>query len=351
MTEWRVRCVLILILLLSVLISACSTPQADKVCVVLDTGGENDKNFNQFTLEGARNAAREAGLPFDHIVTTSDEDYLPYINSFVEDGCGLILTVGFLMRDATAVAAIDNPNVRFAIIDAEYFPGDVFGSDDYSCPAGVESCYSDEGGLANVTSLIFAEDQVGYLAGTLAGCMTQTGIIGSVAGMEIPPVIRFVNGYQNGARAFRPDVQTLNSYAPAFNDAYAGKQEGDKQVAAGADIIFGVGGNTGNGGILAANDLGLMSIGVDVDQYDILPEIGPSLLTSASKNVNVAAAEAVLAYAEGTLDGGTKRSDVANGGVGLAPYHDWEDKIPDVCKEAVATAADGLASGDINASG
>ncbi len=351
MTQWRVRSVLILILLLSVVISACSTPQADKVCVVLDTGGENDKNFNQFTLEGARNAARDAGLPFDHIVTASDEDYLPYINNYVDDGCGLILTVGFLMRDATAIAAIDNPDVRFAIIDAEYFPGDKFGSDAYTCPATVENCYSEEGGLANVTSLLFAEDQVGYLAGTLAGCMTQTGIIGSVSGMEIPPVVRFVTGYQNGARAYRPEVQTLNSYAPAFNDAYAGKQEGDKQVAAGADVIFGVGGNTGNGGILAANDLGLMSIGVDVDQYDILPEIGPSLLTSAAKNVDVAAAEAVLAYAAGTLEGGPQRSDVANGGVGLAPYHAWEDKIPDECKAAVALASEGLANGAIDAGG
>jgi basic membrane protein A len=351
MTQRRVRYVLSLILLLSVVISACSTSPSDKVCVVLDTGGENDKNFNQFTLEGARNAARQASLPFAHIVTSSDEDYLPYINNFIDEGCGLILTVGFLMRDATAIAAIDNPDVRFAIIDAEYFPGEVFGSDEYSCPADVESCYSEEGGLSNVTSLLFAEDQVGYLAGTLAGCMTETGIIGSVAGMEIPPVIRFVTGYQNGARAYRPDIQTLNSYAPAFNDAYAGKQEGDRQVAAGADVIFGVGGNTGNGGILAANDLGLMSIGVDVDQYAILPEIGPSLLTSASKNVNVAAAEAVQAFAGGALEGGVNWSDVANGGVGLAPYHDWEDKIPDECKLAVVEAAEGLASGAITAGG
>ena len=102
MIQRRAGCVLILILLLSLLISACSTPRSEKVCVVLDTGGENDRNFNQFTLEGARNAAREAGLPFDHIVTTSDKDYLPYIRDFGDDGCGLILTVGFLMRDATA---------------------------------------------------------------------------------------------------------------------------------------------------------------------------------------------------------------------------------------------------------
>jgi basic membrane lipoprotein Med (substrate-binding protein (PBP1-ABC) superfamily) len=316
--------------------------------VVLDTGGENDRNFNQFTLEGARTAAREAGLPFDHIVTTSDEDYLPYIRNFVDDGCGLIVTVGFLMKSATAVAAIDNPNVQFAIIDADYFPGDVFIKGQYECPESVASCYSEEGGLANVTSLMFAEDQAGYLAGTLAGCMTETGIIGSVSGMEIPPVVRFVEGYQNGARAFRPDVQTLNSYWPEFNDAYAGKVEGDKQVAAGADVIFGVGGNTGNGGLLAASDLGLMAIGVDVDQYGIFPEARPSLLTSAAKNVDVAAAQAVRDYAAGTLTGGPLRSDVANGGVGLAPYHEWDNKIPEECKTAVTIATEGLKNGTID---
>ncbi|MFN2223997.1 MAG: BMP family protein [Candidatus Promineifilaceae bacterium] len=348
MISWRARCVLILILLLALLISACSTPGEKKVCVVLDTGGENDRNFNQFTLEGARSAAREAGLPFDHIVTTSDEDYLPYIRNFVDQGCGLILTVGFLMRDATAVVAMENPDVHFAIIDADYYPGDVFSDGQYACPETVDSCYSEEGGLANVTSLMFAEDQAGYLAGTLAGCMTETGIIGSVSGMEIPPVIRFVTGYQNGARAIRPDVRTLNSYSAEFNDAYNGKIQGDKQVAAGADVIFGVGGNTGNGGLLAASDLGLMTIGVDVDQYDIFPEVRAWLLTSAAKYVDVAAAEAVKAYAEGALAGGVRQSTVANGGVGLAPYHDWEDKIPQDCKTAVTQAAEGLLAGTID---
>ena len=168
MLQRRVRSGLVFVVFFGALLSACSTPRAKKVCAVLDTGGENDKNFNQFTLEGARTAARKAGLPFDHIVTTSDEDYLPYINNFVDEGCGLIITVGFLRRDATAIAAIENPDVHFAIIDAEYFPGDVFVPGEYLCPETADNCYSEEGGLANVTGLVFAEDQVGYLAGTAA---------------------------------------------------------------------------------------------------------------------------------------------------------------------------------------
>ncbi len=331
------RWLALVILVMTAILTACSSGEPGKVCVVLDTGGENDKNFNEFTLRGARSAAQEASLPFAHIVTRSDEDYVPYINNFVEEDCGLILTVGFLMAEATADAARANPDTKFAIIDVEYVPG-------FGCPADVESCYSEEGGLKNVTSLVFAEDEVGYLAGTLAGCMTETGIVGSVSGMEIPPVVRFVTGYQSGARAINPAVKTLNIYIPEFNDGYTGKQEGEKLIKAGADIIFGVGGNTGNGGLLAAHDMGLMVIGVDVDQYNTFPEVRASLLTSASKNVNVAAANAVMAYANGQLEGGLRLSTVKNGGVGLAPYHEWEDRIPIECKVAVEAATRGLAN-------
>ena len=131
-------------------------------------------------------------------------------------------------------------------------------------------------------------------------------------------------------------------------NSYEGKREGDKQVLAGADVIFGVGGNTGNGGLLAAHDLGLMTIGVDVDQYDTFPDIAPSLLTSAAKNMDVAAANAVRAFASGQLEGGVRLLTVANDGVGLAPYHEWENKIPASCQEAVTAAAAGLESGEIS---
>jgi basic membrane protein A len=332
---------LITFLISTLIISACTSAPQEKVCVVLDTGGENDKGFNEFTLRGAREAAQEVGLEFAHQVSASDKDYAPYIDQFVEEECDLILTVGFLMAEATAEAARANPDVDFAIIDVEYFTG-------LDCEETVDSCYSPEGGLGNVTSLMFAEDQAGYLAGTLAGCMTETGVIGSVSGMEIPPVVKFVVGYQNGARAINPEVETLNVYIPEFNNAYAGKHEGDKQVLAGADVIFGVGGNTGNGGLLAAHDVGLMTIGVDVDQYDTFPDIASSLLTSAAKNMDTAAANAVRAFANGQLDGGVVLSTVASNGVGLAPYHDWENKIPKACQDAVQAAAAGLESGEIS---
>lgn len=327
------------VVLLSMVLTACSSGP-DKVCIVLDAGGENDKSFNEYSLKGAREAAAEMGLDFAHVVSSSHE-YGPNINRFVDEGCDLIITVGFLMGEVTAEAARANPDVQFAIIDLAYFPG-------FGCSADVADCYSEEGGLSNVSSLMFAEDEVGYLAGTLAACMSETGVIGSVSGMEIPPVIRFVTGYQNGARAFNPDIETLNVYVPEFNDPVTGIKMGDDQIQKGADVIFGVGGNTGNAGILAAHEAGLFAIGVDVDQYYTFPDVAPSLLTSAAKNMDVAAGEAVRAFARGELESGIRLSNVANGGIGLAPYHDLDDVIPEACKTAVDAAADGLRNGVID---
>ncbi len=341
MSKKRMSLFVLAILVLSLVLAACGGTAEKKVCAVLDTGGENDKSFNEFTLKGAREAADKAGLEFAHIVSESDADYEKNINNFVDEGCGLIITVGFLMGDTTKAAAIANPDVNFAIVDVDYWPG-------FGCDEGVDSCYSEEGGLSNVTSLMFAEDEVGYLAGTLAGCMSETAVIGTVSGMEIPPVVKFVVGYQNGAKAQNPSIEALNVYIPDFNDPTTGKQAGETQIGQGADVIFGVGGNTGNGGLLAAHEAGLMAIGVDVDQYNTYPEVQASLMTSAAKNMDVATGDAVTAYANDTLEAGIQLATVANGGVGLASYHDWDSKVPAECKAAVDAAAAGLTDGSIS---
>ena len=331
--------ILLGILLLSLILSACvggpSAPPTAvrklKVGLVIDSGSSNDRSFNQYTLEGARRAAQEANIDFTYLEPQSANDYEATVENIVLDGADLIITVGFRMGDATAKSAQRHPDRRFLIVDMAYSPG-------AGCAETVQDCYTQEGGLSNVTSLIFAEDQIGYLAGVLAGCMTHSGTIASIAGIEIPPVVRFVKGYQKGARSARPDINTLNQYIPDFNDPETGRVIAQNFIREGADVIFGVGGNTGNGGLLAAHEAGLMAIGVDVDQYYSYPEIGPSLLSSASKNVDIVAEQAVKAFIEGQLSSGILLSTLENGGIGLAPYHDWDSKIPQSCKDAVETA-------------
>ncbi len=215
-------------------------------------------------------------------------------------------------------------------MDNEYQPG-------LGCPETAEDCYVD-GGLSTVTSLMFAEDEVAYLAGVLAGCMTETGTVATVAGVEIPPVVRLLTGFESGARSARPDVVTLHEYIPDFNDPDTGKAVAQGFISKNADVIFGAGGNTGNGGLLAAREAGVMAVGVDVDQYHTYPEVREVLLTSAAKNMDVAAATAVRDFADGRLEAGIRLSTLANGGISLAPYHDWEDRIPKDCKDMVMEA-------------
>lgn len=337
-----------ILILAFLLLTACSpatpTPAPKlKVGLVIDSGSENDRSFNQYTLKGAQEAATAAGLDFQFISPQSTSDYEVGVQRLIDEGADLVITVGFRMGDVTANAARQHPEVHFAIVDNAYFPG-------AGCADTVTDCYTKEGGLANVTSLMFAEDEIGYLAGVLAGCMTQTGTIATVAGLEIPPVVRFVTGYQNGARSFREDVETLNQYIPDFNDPETGKVVAQDFINQGADVIFGVGGNTGNGGLLAAHEASLMAIGVDVDQYFTYPEVAASLLTSASKKVDVAANAAVRDFAAGQLASGERLATLTNGGIGLAPFHNWETKIPQTCKDAI-TAADTAIKADPTTTG
>lgn len=293
--------------------------------VVLGTGGESDKSFNEYTLKGARAGADKAGLGFSYVSPAASSDYEKNIETQISEGADLVITVGFLMGDATAAMAKKYPDTRFVIIDYAYPPAKD-GTDPYQTD------------LKNVTSLMFAEDQAGYLAGVLAACVSESGKVATVSGMEIPPVVRFVSGFQNGAKSFKPDIVTFNQYVADFNDPATGKSIGQSFIGQGADVIFGVGGNTGNGGLLAAKEAGKKGIGVDVDQYLSYPEVKDALISSAVKNIDTATTTAVQEFAAGTLKPGITLSTIATGGVGLAPFHDWDSKIPQTCKDKVKAA-------------
>ena len=338
-----------LLLVVSMALAACggaaapSTGAKMKVGLVTDVGGVNDKSFNQSAWAGAQKGANEFGYDVKYIESKQPTDYEKNIDQFATEKYDVILTVGFLMGDATALKAKQYPNIKFAIIDVAYFPtkGVAY------CDDTKKDCY-DDGGLKNVSSLMFAEDQVGYLAGVLAGGMTKSGVVCAVSGMEIPPVVRYIVGYQNGAKFAKPDIKTpLNVYIPSFTDPAKGKEVGNSMIGQGCDVVFGVGGNTGNGGLLAAKEKGLMAIGVDVDQYLTYPEVKDALISSAMKNVDTAVYEFLKSVNAGTSKAGAMTANLGNGGVGLAPFHDWDSKVPQAVKDKVKEAADGLKSGKL----
>jgi basic membrane protein A and related proteins len=338
---------LALLVVVVVALGACASPTAApaaklKIGLVTDVGGVNDKSFNQSAWEGTQKAGKDFNLDVKFIESKQPTDYEKNIDQFATENYDAIITVGFLMGDATAAKAKQYPKIKFAIIDNAYFPtkGVAY------CDDTKKDCYVD-GGLTNVTSLMFQEDQVGFLAGVVAGGMTKTGTVCTVSGMEIPPVVRYVVGYQNGAKWIKPDVKTLNVYIPSFTDPAKGKETGQSMISQGCDVVFGVGGNTGNGGLLAAKEKNLMAIGVDVDQYNTYPEVQSALLTSAQKNVDVAVYNFLKSVSDGTSKAGIVTANVQNGGVGLAPYHDWDSKIPQAVKDKVAEALKGLKDGTI----
>lgn len=343
----RILIIVTLLVLASLVLAACVAPAGSgggkkKVGLVTDVGGVNDKSFNQSAWAGVQKAVKEFGWEAKYIESKQPTDYEKNIDQFATEKYDVIVTVGFMMGDATGIKAKQYPNIKFAIIDSDYWPT----KDSKICPETVKNCY-DDGGLKNVTSLMFQEDEVGFLAGVLAGGMTKTGTICSVSGMEIPPVVRFVVGYQNGAKWIKPDVKPLNVYIPSFVDTPKGKETGLSMIGQGCDVVFGVGGNTGNGGLLAAKEKGLMAIGVDVDQYLTYPEVKDALISSAAKNVDVAVYEYLKAVNNKTDKAGVFTANLKNGGVGLAPFHDWDSKIPQAVKDKIKQATEDLKSGKL----
>ena len=305
-------------------------PGADAFCIglVTDTGKVDDKSFNQSAWEGAIEAAQATGGYAKYIETVDPKDYATNIGQFVSGGYDVIVTVGFLMGEATVEAAKANTGVQFI---------------------GVDQFQAEE--IANLTGLVFPEDKAGYAAGYLAGLMTKTNKIGAVLGTDtVPPVKLFGEGYKAGALAANPSAEvTLVYHEPnnAFNDPEWGAAEAKKQLEQGYDIIFGAGGNTGNGALIEiakAPGAGetIFCIGVDTDQFFTVPEAAKCLLTSAEKKLTLGTKDLIVMAKDGKAPGGNYF-----GLTGLAPYHDTEAVVPEEVKVKVEEVIAGLDAGTI----
>jgi basic membrane lipoprotein Med (substrate-binding protein (PBP1-ABC) superfamily) len=312
-----------------------TTTDTLRVGLVTDLGRVNDGTFNEFAHKGAEQAANEFGLDYDFIETQTQADYEKNIQTFVSEEYDVIITVGFLIQDATLAAAQANPDITFIGVDQFY---------DESDPAA---------SAPNLVGLQFREDQGGFLAGAIAGMMTQNNVIGIVGGEEIPPVKKFRNGFENGARYVNPAVNIIGVYVPSFIDPVAGASNAQQMIGEGADVIFGAGGPTGSGAIGAAAEAGVFVIGVDQDEYTTTFDSGTSpsadkILTSAIKRVDVAVYDQVKSIVEGNFQGGgIAVYEAANDGVGIADYHAAADAIPDAVKQRMEEILQKLADGSL----
>ena len=309
----------------------CDT--ALKVGLVTDVGRVNDKGFNQSAYEGMLAAAEAAPTCFEteYIETTSQSDYAPNIAQFTDADSNVVIGVGFLLGDALGDAAKANTDIQFISVD------------------GVPGAGHDESWMTNGESLFFAEDQAGYMAGVLAASLTKTNHIGVVGGLVVvPPVERFVEGYIDGAKATKPDIDVDFVYTTSFTDPPQGSSAAKQMIDSGADVIFAAGGLTGNGALEAAcQATGVLAIGVDTDQYETLPSVQKCIVSSATKNIVEAVKNSLLRIAQDGFTPGFHTDNAATNGIGLAPYHDQDANVPAEVKTLIETTFAGLADGSI----
>jgi basic membrane protein A len=302
------------------------------VGLVTDVGTVKDAAKNQATHDGLLAAAEAAPGCFtiDVIETASPADFAANIATFTGDDRDVIVGVGLLIGDALGDAAREHGDRTFIAVD------------------GVPSTGHDDTWGSNGVSLLFAEDQAGYLAGVLAASMSAARHVGVVAGpVVIPPMERFVEGFVDGARSVQPSIVTDVAYAASFDDRAEGKGLAASMTEAGADVIFGVGGSTGHGAIEAACEADVLAIGVETDLYERLPDARPCLLSSAMKDISRAVEATLLRVARGEMVPGVDLQDASTGGVRLAPFHDLASDVSPTTRTRLAAALAGLADGSI----
>jgi basic membrane protein A len=363
MEEERMRkstlILVVTIFILSLVLAACGQaaapePAAEgeggpKICQVTDTGGIDDKSFNQTAWKGVEDAVNEFGGEGKYLESQQQTDYAKNISQYLQEGCDLIVTVGFLLGPDTAKFAKDNPDRNFTIVDYAYpdcWPGAEVGKD---CGSDTE--------IDNVLGLVYNTDEAAFLAGYLAAAQSETGKVGTWGGMQIPTVTIFMDGFMAGVNYYNEqkgtNVEVLGwdgtegLFTGDFEDANKGKATSESLADEGADILLPVAGPAGLGSAATAKERGLLVIGVDADWYDTAPEYQDYELTSVLKNMDVSVKEATRQVVDGTFKGGVFAGTLENGGVGLAPFHNLEDQVSDETKSELDAIAQDIIAGEI----
>jgi basic membrane protein A and related proteins len=331
LTLLSVRALLALTIVPALSVTAQDMEPIESVCLVTDLGRVNDGTFNQFAYEGMARAADDYDLESTFIETQAQTDYAANIDTCLQEEYDAIVTVGFLIADSTAAAAVANPDVYFI---------------------GVDQFNADPENVPNYVGITFREDQAGFLAGALAALMSESGTVAGVYGIDIPPVIKFRHGFEQGARYIDPDINLLGVYIDNFVAPDRGASAAEQFIGEGADVVFGAGGPTGSGGTLYAAQNDAYAIGVDQDEYVTTFGAGETpgaenLIGSAVKRVDNGVYDMIAALAEGEAlpEGGTYVLEAANDGISMADPHDSD--VPEEVTDQINEIFEGLASGEI----
>jgi basic membrane protein A len=329
-------------LALAVGLSFGTAASAFNACQVTDTGGIDDNSFNQTAWKGVQDAEKELGIGGRFLESQAETDYEANINSLLGGQCDIIITVGFLLGDATKKAAESNPGQKFSIVDFAYDPP-----------------------IPNVVGQIYATDEAAFLAGYLAAGMTKTGAVGTFGGINIPPVTIFMDGFAAGVAHYNQQKGTsvtVLGWDPAtreglftnnFESLDDGRAFAQNLLDEGADIVLPVAGPVGLGSAALADEVGtdrLMIIGVDADLYLTDPDKKQVYLTSIMKRMDSTVMDVIRMAQEGTFKGGVLEGTLASGGVDIAPFHDFEDAVPAELKAELDAIRAGIIDGSIKVS-
>jgi basic membrane protein A and related proteins len=306
--------------------SSTASGRVVKIGLVTDVGGLNDRGFNHLAYLGLQEAAAKLGIKYKVNLSASSGEYVPNLADFARKGYDLTIGVGFTEANAIDTVATQFPKSHFAIVDVDQK------TEPHKPP--------------NLLGLLFREQEVGYLAGYLAGLEEQRrpghNVVGSVGGQKQPPVDRFIAGYQAGARAADPGIKTLNGYSQDFVKQDLCKTIALNQIGEGAGVVFQVAGGCGLGVIRAAAEKGVWAIGVDADQAYIDPK---HVLTSATKHVDVAVYKAIESVVHGNFKGGNVVYGLKDNGVGLGKIN---PSVPHSEVQKVDKVRQKIVSGQLN---
>ncbi|MGH9304154.1 MAG: BMP family lipoprotein [Acidimicrobiales bacterium] len=318
-------------------------------CEVTDTGGINDRSFNASAYAGLKAAAAvDSNVTYKFLSSTSTSDYTPNINAFIAEHCGIIITVGFDMGTATQTAAAKDPSQKFAIVDFSY-------------PKTIP----------NVLALLYETNQDAFLGGYLAAAMSKSGAVGTFGGQNIPTVTIYMDGFVAGVRYYdklnhahvkalgwtpklpRSATNPYNGdglFTNDFTNQGLGRTDAQTLMSQGADVIFPVAGSVGLGAAAAVKQAGAGNLmeWVDTDGCISAPQYCSLFITSVTKGIVPSVKTAVLEAAKGTFKGGSYIGTLANGGVALSPFHDFQSKIPAKVQSELKTIKQGIISGKIS---
>jgi basic membrane protein A len=325
--------------------SSASTAGKFLGCMVTDTGGIDDRSFNASSWQGMQEAASASSgkIAVKYLQSTTQSDYTPNINTFIGDKCGIIVTVGFLMAQATQTASKKNATGKFAIVDNAYTPA-----------------------LKNVDALLFNTAQDAFLGGYLAAGMSKTGKVATFGGEKLPTVTIYMDGFYDGVQYYNQkhgthvsvlgwSEKTQNgSFTGDFTNQTNGQNVTQTFINEGADVIFPVAGNVGLGSAKAVQNAdaaaGSQKVNmewVDTDGCISAAQYCKYFITSVTKGIQTAVKNAVTTASNGSFKGGNYIGTLQNGGVGLAPFHDFASKVPSKLQSELGTVKQGIISGSI----